>query len=152
MEFAILGPVYFLLAVSTLEFGLQITVSALLESAARDASRFGVTGAALPEWLASDPNPPANREEAIRRIVLDRGAGMLTPTRLTITMTNFRDLSGLVNNQGGTAGAGGAGELVVYTMTYVQPYFTPVLPFITGQYQMTHTARSVVKNEPFPGS
>ena len=65
---------------------------------------------------------------------------------------NFTDINGngvWDEDRAGT-GYGGAGQIVVYTVTYPWPLFTPLVSHFIGTDGIyTLSSRAVVKNEPF---
>lgn len=136
-----------LLAIGMIEVGVQFGTGLLLDSAARDASRFGITGAVAPPGTSP---APADRGAAIRAVVLQRGAGLLQDDRLSMTITSFADLSGLGQAGAGTAGPGGRGNVVLYELRYVQPVVTPLPALVLGAPAFIHIATAIVRNEPFP--
>lgn len=149
VEFALVAPMIALLLLATVEAGIQFGTGLLLDSAARDASRFGVTGATAPPGMA---NPPADRMLAIRRIVLDRGAGMFRDERLSLSVTAFGSFAALAQPANGVAGAGNRGDVVLYELRYRQPVLTPLPALALGRAEFTHVATALVRNEPFPAS
>lgn len=147
MEFALVAPMLVLLLVGMVEAGVQFGTGLLLDSAARDASRFGVTGAATPAGMA---NPPSDRTAAIRRIVLDRGVGLLRDDRLSMTITSFAGFAEIGQAGAGSDGPGGRGAVVLYEVRYTQPVLTPLASLAFGVGAFIHVATAVVRNEPFP--
>jgi len=147
MEFGLVAPMLVLLLLGMIEAGVQFGTGLLLDSAARDASRFGVTGATAPAGMA---NPPPDRTAAIRRIVLDRGAGLLRDDRLTMTITAFAGFAEIGQQGAGTDGPGGRGAVVLYELRYTQPVLTPLPSAAFGAREFIHVATAVVRNEPFP--
>jgi hypothetical protein len=147
IEFGMVGPLMAVLVLATIEAGIQAGIGLLLDSAARDASRFGVTGATAPPGMI---DPPADRAAAIRRVVLDRGAGLLADERLQITTTSFGRFEEIGQQGAGVAGPGARGEVVLYELTYTQPVLTGVPALVFGRSSFTHVATALVRNEPFP--
>jgi hypothetical protein len=147
MEFGLVAPMLVLLLLSMVEAGVQFGTGLLLDSAARDASRFGVTGATAPAGMA---NPPSDRTAAIRRIVLDRGAGLLRDDRLAMTIRSFTGFDQVGQDGAGTDGPGGRGAVVLYELRYTQPVLTPLPSAAFGAREFIHVATAVVRNEPFP--
>lgn len=147
IEFGLVAPMVVLLLIGMVEAGIQFGTGLLLDSAARDASRFGVTGAAAPAGMQ---DPPADRTAAIRRIVLDRGAGLLRDDRLSMTITAFGSFAQMDDPAAGTAGPGGRGEVVLYQLRYTQPVLTPLPSAAFGAREFIHVATAIVRNEPFP--
>jgi hypothetical protein len=113
----------------------------------REASRFGVTGAAYPPGMSA--NPPQSREDAITAIIAYYGAGLIDQGRLRVTLTVYPSF-GAVGQGGGTSGAGGPGDVVQYQVTYTQPFLTSLAASIAGTSSLQHSSTTVVKNEPFP--
>jgi len=169
VEFALIAPVLILLTLGTIDVGYTLTVNRLLEASAREASRFGITGNA-PE--------DRTREEQIRRIVERTLIGSDVAGRLAIDVRAYKSFDNVgqpepfedsngngvrdagetytdVNGNGtwdsdmGVPAAGGAGEVVVYTLTYPQPVLVPFMIPVYGGDTITHEARAVVRNEPF---
>jgi hypothetical protein len=149
-EFALTGPLLMALMMTVLEGAWQALTAATLDIGAREASRFGATGAAAPEWLP--PPAPASREDAIRRVVLWFGPHVLHADRLSVTVSAFAGPQQLDVPVQGQAGAGGAGETVLYELAYEQPFLTPFPTLLLGRGAIAHRSRMVVRNEPFPPS
>jgi hypothetical protein len=147
VEFGLVAPMLVLLLVGLVEAGVQFGTGLLLDSAARDASRFGVTGATAPPGMA---NPPSDRTAAIRRIVLERGAGLFRDERLAMTITSFGSFAAIDDPQAGTAGPGERGQVVLYELRYTQPVLTPLPRAALGASAFLHVATAIVRNEPFP--
>jgi len=150
VEFALLGPVLFALTMTVLEGAWQALTAATLDIGAREASRFGSTGATAPEWLP--PPAPATREEAVRRVVLHFGPYLLRPDRLTLTISAYLGAGSIGQQGAGQAGAGAAGETVVYELSYEQPFLTPFPGIVLGRPSIQHRSRMIVRNEPFPAT
>ena len=150
VEFALLGPLLFALMMTVLEGAWQALTAATLDIGAREASRFGSTGAAAPDWLP--PPAPTSREDAVRRIVLHFGPHVLHRDRLSVTVAAYAGPGALAAAQPGAAGAGGAGETVLYDLTYTQPFLSPFPAMVLGRSLIEHRSRMIVRNEPFPTS
>lgn len=144
LEFALTGPMLLALTMTVVEGAWQALTAATLDIGAREASRFGATGAAAPEWLP--PPAPATREEAIRRVVLWFGPHVLHQERLSIRITAHGA------GAAGQPGAGGAGEMVLYELAYEQPFLSPLPALLLGRASLEHSTRMIVRNEPFPPS
>jgi hypothetical protein len=150
LEFALTGPLLMSLMMTVLEGAWQALTAATLDIGAREASRFGATGAAAPDWLP--PPAPATREEAVRRVVLWFGPYVLNADRLTVRVTAYAGPGGLGAAAPGQAGAGAAGETVLYELTYQQPFLSPLPALVLGRGSLDHSSRMIVRNEPFPES
>lgn len=150
VEFALLGPLLFALMMTVLEGAWQALTAATLDIGAREASRFGATGAAAPDWLP--PPAPTSREDAVRRIVLHFGPHVLHRDRLSVSVAAFAGPGALAGAQPGLPGAGAAGETVLYELTYAQPFLSPFPGILFGRSSIEHRTRMIVRNEPFPTS
>jgi hypothetical protein len=148
VEFALIGPALLALSLIVLEGAWQALTGATLDIAAREASRFGATGAAAPDWLP--PPAPASREEAVRRVVLHFGGRVIQPDRLTLSLQSYASTATIGQPDAGVPGAGGAGETVVYTLDYTQPFLSPLAAPVLGRADIVHRSTFIVRNEPFP--
>ena len=148
VEFALVGPLLMLLAMTILEGAWQALTAATLDIGAREASRFGATGAAAPDWLP--PPAPATREEAVRRVVLYYGPVVLHQDRLSVSVAAYATAGALAAPGDARAGAGGAGETVLYELAYQQPFLSPLPALMFGRNSLEHRSRMIVRNEPFP--
>ncbi len=170
IEFSILAPVLLLMMFGILEFASIMLVSNIMESATAITSRLGKTG-----YVTED----SSREETILASVEQKTQGLIDPEALDISSKYYSDFSQIgdaepsndtngngtieageytdINGNGqfdadmGLAGYGGAGAIVVYTVSYPWPVMTPLLSNIIGDEDGNYiiTARSVVKNEPY---
>jgi Flp pilus assembly protein TadG len=167
LEFGIIAVPLTLLLVSFFEFAIVAFLSAALESAALQASRFGTTG--------SSPDGQS-RSEQVRDVITERTLGLLDGDELDIetlvydefadigepepyTDTNgngsfdrgepFTDVNG--NGQWdpdmGAAGLGGPDAVVVYQVTYDWPAITPLMRPLIGTIRLS--ASVPARNEPF---
>ncbi len=150
LEFALTAPLLMGLMMTVLEGAWQALTAATLDIGAREASRFGATGEAAPDWLP--PPAPTTREEAVRRVVLWFGPHVLNADRLSLRVTAYAGPAALASPGPGQAGAGGAGETVLYELTYQQPFLSPFPALLLGRGSLDHTSRMIVRNEPFPAS
>jgi len=170
-EFALAAPVLILLAAGIVEIGSFLFALALLEAGVREASRFGITG--------REAAAGTSRETTIRTIVVANGIGLINNANLQVQVTVYPGFSQIgqpepfidqspfngahdagepftdVNGNGtwdadmGVAGAGGAGDVVVYTLTYPWRLLTGLLGPALGD-QLTLRASIAVRNEPYP--
>jgi len=150
LEFALTAPVLMALMMTVLEGAWQALTAATLDIGAREASRFGSTGALAPDWLP--PPAPTTREDAVRRVVLWFGPHVLNADHLTLRVTAYAGPAALASPTPGQAGAGAAGETVLYELTYQQPFLSPLPALLLGRTSLDHTSRMIVRNEPFPAS
>lgn len=171
LEFSLVAPTLMLLIMGTVEIGLAMYAQHVMEGATFAASRLGKTGYT---------EEGRSQEELIREI-LERRAGMLLDMdRVQLTSKAYQQFDQIgqpepfidangngerdvgenytdVNGNGqydsdmGADGYGNAEEVVVYTVTYPWPVFTPIIGhFIANQDgHVNLTARTVVRNEPY---
>jgi len=170
LEFAFVAPMMALLIGGILDVAMVLFVDSALEGGIRDASRFGITGFA----------PTAvSRETQIVNIVNSRLMGLYVVNGNDVTekvYANFTDIGQPepyvdtngngrydlgepftdINGNGqwdpdmASAGAGGAGQVVVYQVTINWHPLTPLLlPFLGGSSTIRLAAAMAVRNEPF---
>jgi hypothetical protein len=174
VEFALVAPIFLAILCAIMEFSGVMFVQALLEGAAREASRYGITGRA-PEGICH-----INREEKIREIIADTGVGVIDLDRLqmeTLVYDSFEDVGqpepftdengngayepgepySDINGNGewdedmGAAGLGGPGSVVVYRLHYDWRVMIPLfVPFFGETVPLQ--ANIAVRNELFPGT
>jgi hypothetical protein len=149
-EFVVVLFAMCLFALVLIETSLQLLTMAALDYGLREASRFGITGAAYPPSMAS--SPPASRSAAIVDIVSYFSAGLINPSYLTVTLTAYPSFTAMTAGTGGVTGPGTASQVVVYNVSYQQFFLTSIAASIIGLPYLTHTATTVVQNEPFPSS
>ena len=167
LEFGILAAPLTVLLVGFFELAIVAFISAALEGAALQASRFGTTG--------SDP-AGASRAERVRNVIEARTLGILDPQELNIETLVYDEFANIgepepytdangngqyddgeaytdVNGNGqwdndmGAAGLGGPDAIVVYHVTYVWPPITPLMQPLLGRIELSTTVP--VRNEPF---
>lgn len=169
-ELALIAPVLMLMIVGIVEVALILFVSTLLEGSVREAGRYGITG------YVYDGH---DRISLIRKIVKNHTVGLIDMEKVEIsTLTYqsfaaigkpepFSDLNGNgqrdanepfndVNGNGkwdadmGVAGAGGPGDIVVYTITYDWPILTAMMGDFLGRMgKIRLRASYAVRNEPW---
>ena len=171
LEFALTAPVLIALLASIIEFGMVLFVTTLIEGGVREASRFGITGSQI---------PGQSREERIIDIIHQNTMGLIDIDAADIDTTIYPSFSDInqpepftdeepfngsydvgeafhdVNGNGqwdadmGAAGAGGPGDVIVYTNEYDWPLLTPLLVPFVGENGLVHLrASTAVRNEPF---
>ncbi len=167
LEFGILAVPFTVLLVGFFEMATVAFLSAALEGAALQASRFGTTG--------SSPDG-ATRTEQVRDVIQDRTLGLLDAEELKIETLVYDEFSDIgepepytdengnghydkgeaytdVNGNGqwdsdmGAAGLGGPDAIVVYHVTYAWPPMTPLMRPMLGVIELSSTVP--VRNEPF---
>jgi hypothetical protein len=135
-----------LLLFTIIEAAWQLAIGAALDHGASEATRFGITGAAVPPGMFP---PPATRDAAILAVVIDAAGGMLQIQQLTLVIKSYPNFSSVGQAQTATAGAGTSGQIVQYTLTYRQPFLTSLAATIVGSAEIVHRAVVTVQNEPF---
>ncbi len=171
IEFAIVGPALFLLIVGFIELGIIFFINCALEGATNIGSRIGKTGFTTGN---------TDRETYIRNQVNFLSGGFLTPANLNISILSYNSFANIgqpepcispptapcsgtpgvnfvdVNGNGvfdmdqGATNAGGAGAVVLYTVSYPWHLFTPMMSTLIGNggiYNITSVA--AVRNEQF---
>lgn len=170
IEMAVALPVLMLLIMVMVESFTLVWVNAAMESALREAARFGLTG-----WAPAG----TDRRAAIMDILRRRTLGLIDDTTATVEMRVFGDFDQIgvpephddtvvvngrydsgedfrdINGNGrwddgsGDEGAGGPGQVVVYTIAYRSPFLTPLQRWIGGPGTTLLRASAVVRNEPW---
>jgi Flp pilus assembly pilin Flp len=174
VEYAMVLPILLLFIMGSLEYDLVMYGMTVLEGATTTAAREGKTG-----YTASG----MSQQQYIYGVVQTRVSGLMNPANLTISSKSYANFAAIgqpepcisptlppcpgtpgvnfvdVNHNGtwdqdqGAAGLGGAGDIVVYTVTYPWQIITPFLKNVIGTSGVfTLTSSAVVKNEPYSGS
>lgn len=168
VEFALILPVMLLAFVGCVELALVIFIANSIESGVFEAARVGITNRVV-EGIS--------REEQVRAAVADRTHGLIDMDDVDIEMLvypsfadvnqpePFTDTNGNgahdagepftdVNGNGswdpdmGRAGLGGAGDVVVYRVTYDWGIATPLIRQVMGE-SVRNVSSVAVRNEPF---
>ncbi len=167
LEFALIAPVFILMLTGIIEFSLVMFASSVIEGATAYSARYGKTG-----YTASG----STRQQQIISAVSTRSAGLLDPTKITVTTTVYPSFNSISqeepyidsNHNGtynvgesytdinhnsqwdstGVAGLGNANDVVVYTVNYPWTVYTPIIANFLGG-TMWLSSRTVVKNEPY---
>lgn len=171
LEFALVAPFAILVIMAVIELSMIMLAQNIMESSTYVASRQGKTG-----YVAAGQT----REQTILNVLHARAGSLLDISKINITTTtynnfdnigqpepfvdandngvrddgeNYTDLNenGQYDQDQGVEGAGAAGEVVVYLVSYPWPIFTPVIASLMGVQNGTITlsSRAIVKNEPF---
>lgn len=170
MEFAFVAPPLLLLLMGTIELSVIFTAQNAIESAITNSSRLGKTG-----YTAQGQS----RQSLIYGMIQSRAGTLINTANLTITSLSYGQISQIgqpeayvdsngnqvhdssesytdTNGNGqwdsdmGAEGLGGAGDIVVYTVSYPWSIQTPILSQVFGTAGY-YTIRSnvVVRNEPY---
>ncbi|MGD8325931.1 MAG: pilus assembly protein [Sphingomonadales bacterium] len=171
IEFSFAAPILFLFIIGALEVGHLMYSNAVLEGAAREAARRGITGFA-PCGIT--------REEYINQVIDQQLIGLADPDRRTVSTKVYKSFNDIgqpepfidANNDGaynmgeeftdengnlqwdpdkGAVGLGSAGDVVVYDITYAVPILTGFFQKKIGLAEsISISARAAVRNEPIP--
>jgi TadE-like protein len=139
VEAAIITPLLLLLTFAIADFSTMFYVYLALENGASQATRYAVTGNALPD--PSNPATPLSRVETIKAAMRQA-----TPS-ITIPDSAFSFHHMAVGGGTWVAGVGSPGEIEKLTIDYTWHLMTPLLrPFFTnGDFHVT--VDSAMKNE-----
>lgn len=130
IEFAILGPVFIILILGTLNLGIMMTVQNALETAVREASRYGVMGQGESGLTRSQ-----SILKVIQQVSSDYSAGIIDPSKLQVTVEAYPDLI-----------EEGSGQVVLYKLSYPWDTF---FNLFWGSNIVTLHAQTPVVNEAF---
>ena len=168
LEFAFVFPVFIVMVVTVMELSYHFLIGSVIESAALEASRFGLTG--------QSGAGTETREERIVRIIKENTYNLINPDDLvidTLVYDSFSDIgkpepfvdendngqydNGEVytdvngNSQWdpdlGTAGLGGSRDIVIYRIRYTADGLTGLLEPFLGNF--THESIVAMRNEPY---
>ena len=170
VEIAFALPPLVIITVGTMEFGMILFVTVLMESSLRDAARFGITGH-VPDGH--------DRQAYIIDLIDERTIGLVDMDAAEIDILSYPTFSDVGrgeefvdgngngeydagetykdengNNQWdedvGSPGAGESGEVVVYRISYEWPLMTPLAGSLFGDNGKFRINASVaVRNEPW---
>ncbi len=170
IEFALVGPIMVTLLLGIIEIGMILFTTTLLEGSLRDASRFGITGRVI---------SGENREGTIAAIVEDRTLGLVDMSKATLDILVYPDFGSIgtgesfvdgngngtydtgetyddANENGawdediGVAGAGDAGDVVLYRIRYEWPFLIPFIgDILSSGTPFALSASIAVRNEPW---
>jgi len=139
LEAAIITPLLLLLTFSIVDFGALFYVYLALENGVSQATRFGVTGAVMPD--PANPGTSLNRTDSIKLAMRQATPG------LTILDSAFTFAHRPLGPGAWVGGTGGPTDIEKVTVTYSWNLICPLLrPFFpTGAISLT--VDSVMKNE-----
>lgn len=170
LEFALIAPVFFMLFMGTIELALVLFVENVIESSVTNSARLGKTGYS---------EEGVSREDMIYAMIRSRASFIVDTEQVQIDALAYEQISQIgveepytdsngnggydagepytdVNGNGqwdddmGAAGLGGAGDIVVYTVSYPWHLITPIVSHVLGTGGI-YTVQSsiVVRNEPY---
>ncbi len=156
IEFALIGPPFFLLVLGIMEIGMFFAAGSVLEGASNDAARLIRTGAVQ---LSADPETTFNTE------LCDKVGAMLDCTKLQYEVIQMADNSFATaadytptfDDEGNLVpagfSAGNSNDVVLIRAVYKYEFLTPYIgTMITGDMSRNwavHMATVVLKAEPY---
>ena len=140
MEFAVVGPAFVLLFFIVIETAWQLTIDLALSIGVIAGSRYAITGA---DYAAG------TRDSTILSTIIAASAGILIPANLSLTSQAYAGPISYGAGGSAVASTGSSGQLVIYTVSYQQSFFTKLPATVLGYGSITHTATLIVQNEPF---
>ncbi len=142
VEFAISISLFLLLILAIMDFASLYYTKLTLQSAARQAGRYAITGQCVTNGSGSCT---LSRYNSIIQTLQNASNGLLNSSNGSdITITCTPNGSGCPNQ------AGGPGDIITITVTYTYGFATaPIAKFFTGG-QYTFTVSVAFNNEPFP--
>ncbi len=179
VEYALILPVLLLFVMGILEYCMIMYASSVLDGATANAARLAKTGYNNTANSGYCASPTQTQSQYITCIMQGLVSGLMNPANLTISSKSYATFGDIgqpepytdvnhlghyvvgdpytdVNGNGqwdadmGAAGLGGAGDIVVYTVSYPWPIMTPIMKnFIGTNGILTLSASAVVKNEPY---
>jgi len=156
IEFAVVGSTFMLMLLAAFEFGFMLFVQSALDNAARDAARLVRTGQA---------QAAANPQTAFQTLLCNTVGSLIGCANLIYSSQVFNDwtsaqtaintplprdpLNG--NFVPPPFSAGTQGQIIVVTVTYNYPFFTPwVGGYLGGGHNSAYLMSTVVfQNEPY---
>ena len=179
IEYAMVLPVLVFFIMGTLEYSIIMYNSAIIEGATNYAGRMAKTGYNNTSTGGTCASPTQNQSQYITCITKSRVGTLLNGNNLVISSKSYSNFSNIgqsepytdVNNIGhyvagdpytdinhngqwdadmGTAGLGGPGDIVVYTVSYPWSVLTPIMSRFFTNGKVNIRASAVIKNEPYP--
>ena len=149
LEFAIIGPIFFVVLLMIFEFAVQLAVDLALNFGTASAARYAITGAVTGTSGSQGSN--ATNDAAIRNVIVSSTGGLLASSRVMVTASSYASPASYAAGTSGVSGSNGSsGSIVVYSVTYNQPFLTG-LPALVGSTttSIVHHATVIVQNEPY---
>jgi Flp pilus assembly protein TadG len=155
IEFAVVGSCFMLMLLASFEFGYMLFIQSVLDNAARDAARLIRTGQAQQSADANTTFQTLLCNDVGSLI----GCGSLiyqsqvfnnwTAAQTAVNTPPTRNANGTYVSAGFSAGT--QSQIVVVTVTYNYPFFTPWIGSLLGGSSSTALLMSTVvfQNEPY---
>jgi Flp pilus assembly protein TadG len=155
IEFAIVGSSFMLMLLASFEFGYMLFVQSVLDNAARDAARLIRTGQAqnsgnsqstFQTLLCNDVGSLIGCGSIIYQAQVFNDWGS---AQTAVNTPTSRDANGNLISLGFNAGT--ASQILVVTVTYNYPFFTPWIAGVVGGSTKSALLMSTVvfQNEPY---
>jgi Flp pilus assembly protein TadG len=142
VEMALITPIFFLFLMGMTEVSLMLTAQQLMESATFNATRLAKTG-----YTATGKTQLQTITQVLNNELQGFGT-LIDVSKLTMTYRSYNTFTQI--GTGGSSGLGTAAQIVVYTVSYPWPLFTPMLKAIIGTNGVvTLNSQIVVRNEPY---
>jgi len=137
------------------DFAYQLAIDLALNYGTTAAARYASTGA-VKGTVGTNGNNATNNA-AISTFIANSTGGFLKSSLISVTATSYGSPSSYAAGSGGSSGSNGSsGSVVVYTITYTQPFLTGLPTFMARIFHssalgsgITHQATVVVQNEPY---
>lgn len=171
VEFALIGPLFFMFLLGTLDLGYQTYLRNLLEGVMDDAARRAAVGNMTSTQVdtfirtrVSRLLPKSERNNAPAFLIEKKAyfnfSNVGKPERITsdtnpVGTFNVGDCYEDANNNstydisGGTTGVGSADDIVFYTVTIYAPRLIPSQAFLSWDDHMTIKSTTLIRNQPF---
>jgi Flp pilus assembly protein TadG len=151
IEFALIFPIFILIIFSIIEFGMIMFVSSVMNSAALEASRYGITGSTYGKISSS--GEPMTREELVQQTVADKMSILpfYNPTANPVKI-ELRSLGTIESPTAKQiiAQAGSGDEVIEYKIIYQWNLLSPVMyPILGEDGKYDISAKTIIKNESF---
>jgi Flp pilus assembly protein TadG len=137
IEFALVGPVIFLMILGTLEIALDMVVDASVQMAAQQASRTGI--------INVNPSTGTRADQAKKVVNSILSPWTAIGGNIAIDARAYSSYND-VNSTNFQSSMGGFGDVVSYNITLTMPTFTGI-PNLIGVSKMVFTRNFLVQNE-----
>jgi Flp pilus assembly protein TadG len=155
VEFAIVGSSFMLMLLAAFEFGYMLFIQSVLDNAARDAARLVRTGQAqgsgdaqttFQTLLCNDVGSLIGCGNIIYQALVFND---WSAAQSSVNQGPTRNAQGVYQSQGFSAGT--QGQIMVVTVTYSYPFFTPWVGGLVGGSSNSAFLMSTVvfQNEPY---
>lgn len=145
IEFAVVLPLFLIVVISTLDFGIYSFVRHTLQFATREGVRLALVG----QVLADDEGNLLTREASIIRTVRENAAVAINTSTLQISIypvaANYADPVGWQATQD----AGTPGAYMRVKTRYDYTFFTPMISALFPSGKTTITSQATYRNERF---